>query len=39
MMNISSSFGHRVVNGWDATTFAQRIKALLETPALIFMEG
>jgi 2-oxoisovalerate dehydrogenase E2 component (dihydrolipoyl transacylase) len=38
MMNLSSSFDHRVVDGWDAATFVQRIKALLETPALIFME-
>jgi 2-oxoisovalerate dehydrogenase E2 component (dihydrolipoyl transacylase) len=39
MMNLSSSFDHRVVDGWDAATFVQRIKALLETPALIFIEG
>jgi 2-oxoisovalerate dehydrogenase E2 component (dihydrolipoyl transacylase) len=39
MMNLSSSFDHRVVDGWDAASFVQRIKALLETPALIFMEG
>jgi 2-oxoisovalerate dehydrogenase E2 component (dihydrolipoyl transacylase) len=39
MMNLSSSFDHRVVDGWDAATFVQRLKALLETPALIFMEG
>jgi 2-oxoisovalerate dehydrogenase E2 component (dihydrolipoyl transacylase) len=38
MMNLSSSFDHRVVDGWDAATFVQRIKALLETPALIFIE-
>lgn len=38
MMNISASFDHRVVDGWDAATFVQRIKQLLETPALIFME-
>jgi len=38
-MNLSSSFDHRVVDGWDAATFIQRIKTLLETPALIFMEG
>jgi 2-oxoisovalerate dehydrogenase E2 component (dihydrolipoyl transacylase) len=38
MMNLSSSFDHRVVDGWDAATFVQRIKVLLETPALIFME-
>lgn len=39
MMNLSSSFDHRVVDGWDAAMFVQRIKALLETPALIFIEG
>jgi 2-oxoisovalerate dehydrogenase E2 component (dihydrolipoyl transacylase) len=38
MMNLSSSFDHRVVDGFDAAVFVQRIKALLETPALIFME-
>ncbi|TGU88033.1 2-oxo acid dehydrogenase subunit E2 [Mesorhizobium sp. M00.F.Ca.ET.151.01.1.1] len=37
MMNLSSSFDHRVVDGWDAAVFVQRIKALLETPALIFV--
>ncbi len=36
MMNLSSSFDHRVIDGWDAATFVQDIKALLETPALIF---
>jgi 2-oxoisovalerate dehydrogenase E2 component (dihydrolipoyl transacylase) len=39
MMNLSSSFDHRVIDGWDAAVFIQRIKALLETPALIFVEG
>ncbi|HLZ02885.1 MAG TPA: dihydrolipoamide acetyltransferase family protein [Bradyrhizobium sp.] len=38
MMNLSSSFDHRVVDGWDAALFVQRIKALLETPALIFID-
>ncbi|MGK6312046.1 dihydrolipoamide acetyltransferase family protein [Neorhizobium sp. DT-125] len=38
MMNLSSSFDHRVIDGWDAATFVQRLKALLETPALIFVE-
>jgi 2-oxoisovalerate dehydrogenase E2 component (dihydrolipoyl transacylase) len=37
MMNLSSSFDHRVIDGWDAATFVQNIKALLETPTLIFM--
>jgi 2-oxoisovalerate dehydrogenase E2 component (dihydrolipoyl transacylase) len=39
MMNLSSSFDHRVIDGWDAAMFVQRIKTLLETPALIFVEG
>lgn len=38
MMNLSSSFDHRVVDGWDAAVFVQKIKALLETPAMIFVE-
>jgi 2-oxoisovalerate dehydrogenase E2 component (dihydrolipoyl transacylase) len=38
MINLSSSFDHRVVDGLDAATFVQRIKTLLETPALIFLE-
>jgi 2-oxoisovalerate dehydrogenase E2 component (dihydrolipoyl transacylase) len=37
MMNLSSSFDHRVIDGWDAARFIQRIKALLETPAMIFI--
>ena len=35
-MNLSSSFDHRVVDGWDAAVFIQRIKSLLEKPLLIF---
>ncbi|MDZ4777205.1 MAG: dihydrolipoamide acetyltransferase family protein [Alphaproteobacteria bacterium] len=38
MMNISSSFDHRVVDGYDAAEFIQRVKALLEHPATIFMD-
>jgi 2-oxoisovalerate dehydrogenase E2 component (dihydrolipoyl transacylase) len=38
MMNLSSSFDHRVIDGWDAAQFVQRIKAQLETPALIFID-
>jgi 2-oxoisovalerate dehydrogenase E2 component (dihydrolipoyl transacylase) len=37
MMNLSSSFDHRVVDGWEAAQFVQRIKSLLETPALLFV--
>ncbi len=39
MMNLSSSFDHRVIDGWDAAVFVQRLKTLLETPAMIFVEG
>ena len=38
MFNLSSSFDHRVVDGWDAATFVQRIKSLLEMPALLFID-
>lgn len=39
MMNISCSFDHRVIDGWDAAVFVQGLKNLLETPALIFVES
>ncbi|MBL27807.1 MAG: branched-chain alpha-keto acid dehydrogenase subunit E2 [Rhodospirillaceae bacterium] len=39
MMNISCSFDHRVIDGWDAAVFVQRLKTLLETPALIFVKA
>jgi 2-oxoisovalerate dehydrogenase E2 component (dihydrolipoyl transacylase) len=38
MMNLSSSFDHRIIDGHDAAQFVQRIKALLETPAMIFID-
>ena len=38
MMNLSSAFDHRIVDGWDAAQFVQTIKRLLEHPALIFMD-
>ena len=37
MMNISASFDHRVIDGWDAAAFIQDIRARLEHPALLFM--
>lgn len=37
MMNLSSSFDHRIIDGWDAAEFVQHIKSLLETPALLFI--
>lgn len=39
MMNLSSSFDHRIVDGWDAAVFVQRLKSLLESPAMIFLEA
>lgn len=39
VMNLSSSFDHRIIDGWDAAVFIQRIKSLLEAPAAIFIEG
>lgn len=38
MMNLSSSFDHRIVDGYDAALFVQRLKRLIEHPALLFME-
>jgi len=37
MMNLSSSFDHRIVDGHDAAVFVQRIKTLLENPATLWM--
>jgi 2-oxoisovalerate dehydrogenase E2 component (dihydrolipoyl transacylase) len=39
MMNLSSSFDHRVVDGYDAAAFIQRVKGKLEHPATLFMGG
>lgn len=39
IMNLSSSFDHRIIDGYDAARFIQRLKRLLEHPALIFMES
>ena len=38
MMNLSSSFDHRVIDGWNAAAFIQKVKALLEQPATLFVE-
>jgi 2-oxoisovalerate dehydrogenase E2 component (dihydrolipoyl transacylase) len=35
MMNLSCSFDHRIVDGWDAASFVQRVKSLLEQPSLL----
>ena len=37
IMNLSSSFDHRIVDGQDAAKLIQRIKTFLENPATIFM--
>jgi 2-oxoisovalerate dehydrogenase E2 component (dihydrolipoyl transacylase) len=39
MMNLSSSFDHRVVDGIDAARFIQAVRELLETPALLFADA
>ena len=38
MMNLSSSFDHRIVDGHDAASFIQKLKQYLEHPATIFIE-
>lgn len=37
MMNLSSSFDHRIVDGHDAAVFVHKIKNLLENPATLWM--
>ncbi len=37
IMNVSSSFDHRVVDGADGAALIQHLKKMLENPALIFM--
>jgi 2-oxoisovalerate dehydrogenase E2 component (dihydrolipoyl transacylase) len=39
MMNLSCSFDHRVIDGWDAAVFVNKLKTLLEAPAMIFVES
>ncbi len=39
IMNLSSSFDHRIVDGWNAAQFIQKLRSLLEAPAKIFMEA
>lgn len=38
MMNLSCAFDHRIIDGWNAAVFVQRVKTLLENPAMIFIE-
>ena len=37
MMNLSSSFDHRFVDGYDAAAMIQSVKEMLEHPATIFI--
>ena len=37
MMNLSSSFDHRIVDGWAAAAFIQQVKQLLEQPVWLFV--
>lgn len=37
LMNLSSSFDHRIIDGYDAARFVQRLKHYIECPALIFV--
>ena len=39
MMNLSSSFDHRIVDGWDAAVFIQKVKVLIEDPDWISTNG
>jgi 2-oxoisovalerate dehydrogenase E2 component (dihydrolipoyl transacylase) len=38
MMNLSSSFDHRVVDGAVAAAYVQQVRALLEHPATLFID-
>jgi len=37
IMNLSSSFDHRIVDGYDAARFIQRVRAYVECPATLFV--
>ncbi len=38
LMNVSISCDHRVVDGWDAASFIQAVKRLIETPVLLLAD-
>jgi 2-oxoisovalerate dehydrogenase E2 component (dihydrolipoyl transacylase) len=38
LMNVSISCDHRVVDGWDAASFVQALRKLLETPVLLLAD-
>ena len=37
MMNLTSSFDHRIIDGYDGALLIQDLKSMLEYPATIFM--
>ena len=37
MMNLASSFDHRIIDGYDGALLIQELKSMLEYPATIFM--
>ena len=38
MMNLSARFDHRIIDGWQAALTVQKLKTLLEKPAMLFVE-
>lgn len=38
LMNVSISCDHRVVDGWDAASFVQALRRLIETPVLLLAD-
>lgn len=38
LMNLSIACDHRVVDGWDAASYVQALRKLLETPVLLFAD-
>jgi 2-oxoisovalerate dehydrogenase E2 component (dihydrolipoyl transacylase) len=38
LMNLSSSFDHRVIDGMDAARFIQAVRGLLEEPVLLVVD-
>ncbi|WP_423142431.1 dihydrolipoamide acetyltransferase family protein [Parablastomonas sp. CN1-191] len=38
LMNLSISCDHRVVDGWDAASFVQALRKLIETPVLLLAD-
>jgi 2-oxoisovalerate dehydrogenase E2 component (dihydrolipoyl transacylase) len=39
LMNLSSSFDHRVIDGMDAARFIQAVRELMEQPVLLAVWG